>query len=253
MKKIKRLIRNVLLFPAMVILGGAEVGDGEPAGDTGGSDSLLGGTGDGAPAGGDGDNQAPTDDQAAADAAKAEEDRRAALTQEERDAEDKAQADKDLDAKGAPESYEAFIVPDGMKVDEAVLGEFAPLAKDLNLSQNQAQKLVDMYTEKVLPGIMQAQTDAWAKTRAEWADQAKTDPVIGGEKFQANLGEAKRAYNTFATPELKAVMEQHGMGDHPEVIKLFFNLSKAMREDTIILPGSQPGQKKSPADILFGG
>jgi hypothetical protein len=215
--------------------------------------SLLGGTDEGTgTTGGEGDAPSP-EELAAAEASKTEEVRRAALTDEERAAEDEAAAQKELDAKGAPEAYEDFKLPEGMQVDAAVLGEFAPLAKELNLSQGQAQKLVNMYTEKVLPGIMQAQTDAWAKTRSEWAAQAKADPVIGGEKFTANLGEAKRAYNTFATPELKSVMEQHGMGDHPEVIKLFFTLAKSMREDTIILPGSQPGSKKSPADILFGG
>ena len=65
----------------------------------------------------------------------------------------KSEKDKDKDKKaGAPEKYEAFKVPDGVQVDEAALKEFEPMARGLNLSQEQAQQLVDFYAAKQASG-----------------------------------------------------------------------------------------------------
>ncbi len=63
---------------------------------------------------------------------------------------DGTQAD-DKKADGAPEKYE-FKAPDGREYDAEVLNNFSEVAKDLNLSQDAAQKLLD----KMAPIVINA-------------------------------------------------------------------------------------------------
>ena len=45
----------------------------------------------------------------------------------------------------APESYTDFSVPEGHTLDAAAIESATPLFRELGLSQDQAQKLVDFY------------------------------------------------------------------------------------------------------------
>src|SRR5262245_7608247 len=51
-------------------------------------------------------------------------------------------------AQGAPEKYEAFKVPDGFEITEAANKEIDTLFRDIGLSQEAGQKLVDFYAAK---------------------------------------------------------------------------------------------------------
>ncbi len=50
---------------------------------------------------------------------------------------------------GPPEEYESFKMPEGLIIDQTMLDKFLPIARELNLTQVQAQKLVDLYSEQV--------------------------------------------------------------------------------------------------------
>ena len=65
-----------------------------------------------------------------------------------------ADADKDQDKpEGAPEQYAEFALPEGFQVDTAVMDEFKGLAKELNLPQATAQKLVDLQAKSKRHGL----------------------------------------------------------------------------------------------------
>jgi hypothetical protein len=131
--------------------------------------------------------------------------------------------------EGAPESYE-FKAPEGTQFDDAVIGAFSEVAKELNLSQDQAQKVLD----KMAPVIAARQLEQFQAARTEWAEAAKTDKEFGGENLAENLGTAKKALDTFATPELRALLEESGLGNHPEVIRVFYRAGKAISEDRFV-------------------
>ena len=268
-RKIPKLIqwlKLVLLFPVMLLMG---VEGGDPAGGdpgTGGdntnvdSGTVLGGD---PAAGGDGtktaEEIAAAEAQAAADKAeadKAEADRVAALTPEEKAAEEAAaakKAEEDAKAKaGAPEEYAEFTMPEGMQVDTALLDQFKPIAKELNLTQEQAQKLVDLQAQSVV-NAEKTRAEQWANITKEWQTTAKADAEIGGTEYDANCKIAVRAINTFGTPELKTMLNQYGIGNHPEMIRLMTRIGKGMAEDKIVIPGAGVGTKKSIEDNLYGG
>lgn len=151
--------------------------------------------------------------------------------------------------EGAPEAYE-FKAPEGSELDKAAVEQFEPIARELNLSQEQAQKLVDLYGTKVMPQLMKQQADTWQKQVADWGTATKEDKEIGGEKFEGNLTRAKQAMDKFATPELREFLETSGMGNHPELIRVFVKVGAAMSEDSLVT-SNEKGQR-SAADVLYG-
>ncbi|MGU4637276.1 peptidase, partial [Escherichia coli] len=87
---------------------------------------------------------------------------------------DKQDEKKDGDKpEGAPEKYE-FQAAEGVELDTEALKEFEPVARELNLTNEQAQKLVDAYP-KILAGVQQRQAEAWQKTTEQWAADVKAD------------------------------------------------------------------------------
>ncbi|MCM7404472.1 peptidase [Enterobacter cloacae] len=198
------------------------------------------------------DAQAP-----AADPAKPEGDKPQPGTEGDKPQEDKpADGDKPTDKpddkeqkpEGAPEKYE-FTAGEGVELDTEALKDFEPVARELNLTNEQAQKLVDAYP-KILAGVQQRQAEAWQKQTEGWAETVKADKEIGGDKLTANLSAAQRALDQFGTPELKEYLNATGLGNHPDLVKTFVKIGKAMSEDGMV-DGSNQGQR-SAAEVLYG-
>lgn len=156
--------------------------------------------------------------------------------------------EKEQKQEGAPEKYE-FQAAEGVELDTEALKDFEPVARDLNLTNEQAQKLVDAYP-KILAGVQQRQAEAWQAQTEQWAADVKADKEIGGDKLTANLSAAQRALDLFGTPELKEYLNTTGLGNHPDLVKTFVKIGKAMSEDGMV-DGSNQGQR-SAAEVLYG-
>lgn len=165
-------------------------------------------------------------------AAKVEEDRRAKLTDEQRKAEDKAKADAEEKRKlnfGAPEKYE-FKKADGKPAPDAELAtELSNVAKEFDLSQAAAQRVYDLGQKLVDKhvGTLQAQIE---QTRNDWATQTKADKEVGGDQIDANLAVARKAME-LGTPELKKVLNETGLGNHPEIVRWMYRVGKTLKQD----------------------
>ena len=163
----------------------------------------------------------------------------------------KSQAEnKDGKPQIVPEKYD-IKVPDGMTLDEAALAEFDPIARELNLSNEQAQKLADVYSKR-MADIVQKQQESWKQTTAQWANDVKADKEIGGQNMDASIRHAQNALNKFGTPELRAQMDATGMGNNPEVVRVFARIGKAMAEDSFV-NASRDGAQSDPAKTMFPG
>ncbi|ELX9510049.1 peptidase [Enterobacter hormaechei] len=147
--------------------------------------------------------------------------------------------DKEQKQEGAPEKYE-FTAGEGVELDAEALKDFEPVARDLNLTNEQAQKLVDAYP-KILAGVQQRQAEAWQKQTEGWAETVKADKEIGGDKLTANLSAAQRALEQFGDPELKEYLDSTGLGNHPALVKAFIKVGKAMSEDKVVTGGHESG------------
>jgi len=167
-------------------------------------------------------------------------------------------------AYGAPENYDFkdLKLPEGIQIDENLAAKFAPIGKELNLSQQSANKLANLLVE-----IQQEQLADAPNKIAEYKRQEKeavklsyekllnTDKEIGAGdavKMNAFLDVADKGYNAFATPELKAVLQDLHLDYHPAVIKLFHKLGSLTGNDKITQINAPVGTKQSAADILYG-
>lgn len=149
------------------------------------------------------------------------------------------------EAPQVPEAYE-FQMPEGVELDKAAHDEFSAVAKELKLDQATAQKFADVGIK-----MAQRQQEIFETTKATWAEQARTDKDIGGDKFEQNLASAVKTLNTFGSQELKDVLNTSGLGNHPAVIKFLVNASKAISEDGHITGAPKGASPDSVASKLF--
>ena len=158
-------------------------------------------------------------------------------------------SEKDV-PEGAPDKYEfnskVADAPD--ELDPEVLTAFGDVAKELNLPQDAAQKVLD----KVAPVIQARQAKAIEETQVEWANQSKSDEEFGGESLTDNLNVAKASLDTFGTKALKSLLQETGLGNHPEVIRFMYRAGKAISEDSYV-GNSQGANPKGDVPKDFNG
>ena len=127
---------------------------------------------------------------------------------------------------GAPEVYE-FKAAEGQTFDPEFVKSYSEVARELNLTQEAAQTMID----KVGPVLAQQQAAQIAQVRNDWAEASKVDAEFGGAKFSENLAIAKQSIDKFATPEFKKMLDDTGLGNHPEWIRYCYRVSKAFSPD----------------------
>lgn len=129
----------------------------------------------------------------------------------------------------APEKYE-FKAPEGSAFDAEVMTAYEGAARELGLSQEAAQKMLDA----VAPKVQERQEAQVEAIRQQWVEQAQSDKEFGGDKLKANLAVAKSALDRFGTPELRQMLNDSGLGNHPELIRAFFRAGRAIAEDSFV-------------------
>lgn len=139
----------------------------------------------------------------------------------------------------APEEYAEFTLPEGTALDEQSATEFKGLAKELDLTQEQAQKLLDFGGGK-LRAIAEAPYKLWAETQAKWQAEVKADPEIGGTKFEDSVRTAAEVFkpgesNPFVkdakeAQALREAMNMTGAGNNPAIVKIFVKMGNLLKE-----------------------
>lgn len=133
-------------------------------------------------------------------------------------------------------------MPDGQTLPPEVKAMITEAAKDLDLTQEQAQKLFEINVKRE-----QAVHQRVADQGTQWLNELPSDKEFGGEKLSENLAVAKKAMEAFGTPELKQLLETSRLGNHPEVIRVFFRAGKAISQDSRFVSGGS-GDKPAKAD-----
>ena len=151
--------------------------------------------------------------------------------------------------KAAPEKYE-LVAPEGVKLDSDVLGEFEGLARELDLTQEAAQKVTDIGAKLAQKWSTQ-QAELIQTAAAEWATASRTDPEFGGDKLTENLAVGEKALETFGTPELRTLLKDSRLGNHPEVIRFMVKAGKAISEDRMVTGGAGPKGEQSMAQRMY--
>tara|TARA_Y100000004_G_scaffold134284_1_gene151870 strand:+ start:112 stop:786 length:675 start_codon:yes stop_codon:yes gene_type:complete len=151
--------------------------------------------------------------------------------------------------QGAPENYEfnSKVADAPQELDSEVLNAFGDVAKELNLPQEDAQKVLD----KVAPVIQERQAKMLEQVRADWASESQSDEEFGGEALNENLNVAKQALDAFGTDAFKSLLQETGFGNHPEIIRFMYRAGKAISEDSYVgnSQGANPRGSNIPKDF----
>ena len=156
---------------------------------------------------------------------------------------------KEPELTGAPEAYTDFTVPDGITVDPEALTKFHGLASEHDLTQKQAQAVVDYKVELYWQQAEQV-VEAATKQRADWLMEAKADKTIGGPKFDESVELGKRALATHGSKELIEFINISGIGNRADMIQFMAKVGADISEAQIST-GEASAAKKSLAERLF--
>lgn len=180
---------------------------------------------------------------------------------------------KDLDAKivthigtqavekfksGLPKPPEQYTIklPDKSLLPKDVLERTSAKAREMGLTTDaHAQGLLDfVHTEA---GGLIARTVEEHKTQVKaWEDEALKAADIGGGKpevLQAHVARVKRLAEKFFPENARKLMDEHGIGSHPDFIRGLSRLADLAKEDMIEVGDSSGRKKGSAADRIYGG
>ena len=149
------------------------------------------------------------------------------------DAVKETEGQEETEVASAPESYEVFNLPDDFDMNNDTLEDYHTFAKENNLTQEQAQRGVDMVAQ-----MKQAEMTQWVEQQKSWVDDAKKDAEYGGEKFDESISIAVKARDSFGTSEFNEMLDSSGLGNHPEMIRFLNRVGKAISEDSVVVGGS---------------
>ena len=129
---------------------------------------------------------------------------------------------------GRPEKYEIAKpeIAEGLNYDAAMEERLLGIMHGAGLSQRQAQSVFNGYMEYI-NGLHEENVKESELSKTEWNDTLKKD---FGKAFEERLDLAQRAVNEFGGDDLKAVLDETGLGNHPGVIKAFANVGQKMME-----------------------
>ena len=167
-------------------------------------------------------------------------------------------APKPVDAKKpaepgvVPEKYD-LKAPEGYEIDPKMVEEFTPIAKELGLTNEQAQKLADVWNKHSIESA-EAPYKAYEEFRTKGRDEIVKDPALGDGKdnlkpeVRTNIS---KVYDAIGDAKLieafKADMDLTGSGDRPSFVRVMNAVGKLLSEGTLVKgSGASPlGQTSS--------
>ena len=139
---------------------------------------------------------------------------------------------------GRPERSEDYEFGD----ENGELDGFRAFAHDTGLTQDQANSILSLY------GEMQEEQETAQK---EGIDELRTNTTVAlqkewGKYFDGKMDYAKRAFAQFASPELSQLMDSSGLGNHPEMLRVFSKIGELLGEDSLVVGTGLGSSQLSP-------
>ena len=132
----------------------------------------------------------------------------------------KAEGEVKTEAPKAPEEYADFVAPEDVQLDADRIAAFKALAKENGLTQEAAQKLVDLGIQNQ-KALMESVTKAWDAQNKAWMDELNADPEVGGDKLPQAKATAVRAIEATGIDGFKDVLNNTKAGNIPQLFKAF--------------------------------
>lgn len=141
-----------------------------------------------------------------------------------------------------PASY-TISLPDGMYLSDDMRDAFTATAHKYGLTNEAANALIALHIQQVNANERE-RVSRMADRSAQYERATRQDPEIGGAKFESAIAAAKTALNRFGTKALIDVLDETGLGNHPEIVRLFARLGKSISEGRYVPTQGQPTPEK---------
>lgn len=159
---------------------------------------------------------------------------------------------KTTDVEKSVETVESKLkLPEGSELSEKDLKEFSEFAKENKLSEETAQKLLDQKSQQV-SALKESQRVAYEAEVEGWKNAVMADKEIGGQNFQQAVAYSKMAVDKFGSDEFKRAVNVSGLGNHPELVRTFARIGKAMADDTLVAAPKNQSQEVPLEDVFYG-
>lgn len=156
-------------------------------------------------------------------------------------------------------TYQAWKLSEGVKLDDARMGEFNKELADFQVRtkadqaamQEFGQKLIDRHVADVNAAVQNTIKElnehykkSWNEQRDAWKQQTLKDSELGGNRQETTIKSANEFIKTHGgtaeqQKEFRDLLETTGLGNHPAMIRLLSNAARNMKEGKP-LPASKP-------------
>lgn len=141
----------------------------------------------------------------------------------------------------AQDPYGELKFPEGAVVDETQKANYKKLAGELGLSLDGAQRLMDFEAQRLL-----AQSREVAEV---WKQQAQEKY---GAELPGVLANAARALDALGGAELRSLLDQTGLGNHPIMLEAFSKAGAMLKEDKSVPSSGGAGGDVTFEQALYG-
>ena len=138
----------------------------------------------------------------------------------------------------APEHY-VLKNANGEDVEPQELEMMSRMFKDVNLSQEQAQKLYSAYEKEQGSFIEQSQKE-FNKMRDDWFNQTISDPQLGGQNIGQTKLCIKRVMQQCGNKELSEFLNKTGLGFNPAMVRFMTKVGELLGNDNHFVQGQAP-------------
>ena len=158
-------------------------------------------------------------------------------------------------AKTVPEKYEVKL-PDGMSADTTLLEKMTPVFKEMGITGEQAQKLVDVYAPYVQAKFAEQQKAFQEAQDNNFKNFLETERKNTMDKLGANakteLVFAAKSRDRFLSKETQEMLNAAGIANNYSFISDLIRMGKAISEDKLVEGTRRNVSTKSDGEVLYG-
>lgn len=146
-------------------------------------------------------------------------------------------AQEDAKAKSVPEKYEVKV--EGFEIDNQLLEGLTPVFKKHNLTQEAVQELASAYAP-IVQKQLEAQRAQSLKDFNDIKEGWKADALkeLGADSAK-EMSYAAKFINKFGSDPFRQMLDETGVGNHPEFVKFAIKAGKAISADSFVDPSKQ--------------
>lgn len=151
-----------------------------------------------------------------------------------------------------PDKYEFKTAEGAEPLSDEDAAAYSAVAKEMGLTQEQAQKLFDSASPKIAQIYERKAKAVMAQAQRNWNSALQADEELGGENLQTTKLNIQKFMRGFGTPGFTSLMKATGMLNHPELARVMARVGAAMGSDNVFINGqTKPTPKKDPLKDLY--